>query len=554
VECSLAEVFDRVAAAIPERECIVSEHRRLRYADVAARARQLAAFLADRGLTRRALADRPRWESPHDHLAVYLRNGPEYLETMLGAFLARAAPFNVNHRYVDAELRSLLTDAAARAVVYHRGFGPTLARVLPALDADVVLVHVEDGSDAPVAAGSVAYEDAVAWGRSRPLERQPSPDDLYVLYTGGTTGRPKGVLWRQADLLVAALGAVDARTGRERDSLDDLVAAAAGRVGRRVLVVPPLMHGAAQWTALRAFVDGGTVVFPSVVDRLDPADVWRTVAAERIDLLLVVGEAFARPLADELERAPADTPSLRTVLTGGMGITRRTQARLAALLPGVAIVDTVGASEAGAQLRRVGAAAPDHRAPAEAEEGEVEFEPLPGTRVLAEDRASVLAPGHEGVGWLARAGRIPLGYLGDRARTETTFPVVDGERVAVPGDRARHLANGRIVLLGRDSMSVNTGGEKVFVEEVEEALLAHPAVLDVLVVGRPSERWGSEVVAVVRLRAGAACADDELRDWCGSTLARFKVPKAFVRVDEVRRSPAGKADYAWARSVADAAR
>jgi fatty-acyl-CoA synthase len=233
-----------------------------------------------------------------------------------------------------------------------------------------------------------------------------------------------------------------------------------------------------------------------------------------------------------------------------MGITRRTQARLAALLPGVAIVDTVGASEAGAQLRRVSASAAPASGPADRAEGDVEFEPLPGTRVLAEDRASVLAPGHEGVGWLARGGRIPLGYLGDRARTEATFPVLAGERVAVPGDRARHLANGRIVLLGRDSVSVNTGGEKVFVEEVEEALLAHPAVVDVLVVGRPSERWGSEVVAVLRLRPGADATDEELREWCGLTLARFKIPKAFVRVDEVRRSPAGKADYAWARTAA----
>jgi fatty-acyl-CoA synthase len=293
-------------------------------------------------------------------------------------------------------------------------------------------------------------------------------------------------------------------------------------------------------------VEGGTVVFPAVVDRLDPVDVWSTVERERIDLVLLVGEAFARPLADELERGAYDTSSVRVVLTGGMALTERTGRRLAELLPAATIVDTVGASEAGAQLRRTSSQADDaHRAMA--------FEPLAGTRVLDEHRAGVLAPGHEGVGWLARAGRIPHGYLGDQARTEAVFPVVAGERVAVPGDRARHLADGRIVLLGRDSVSVNTGGEKVFVEEVEEALAGHPAVLDVVVVGRPSDRWGAEVVAVIRLRPDASVTDAALREWCGRDLARFKVPRGFVRVDEIRRSPAGKADYGWALDVARAA-
>ena len=208
------------------------------------------------------------------------------------------------------------------------------------------------------------------------------------------------------------------------------------------------------------------------------------------------------------------------------------------------MVDTVGASEAGAQLRRV---------TADPAAGAVEFEALAGTRVVDEGRTVVLSPGHPGVGWLARGGRIPLGYLGDPVRTDQVFPIVAGERVAVPGDRARHLANGRIALLGRDAVSVNTGGEKVFVEEVEEALLAHPAVLDTVVVGRPSDRWGAEVVALVRVRPGGAASDEELRDWCGRDLARFKVPRAFVRVDEVRRSPAGKADYGWAATVAAAA-
>jgi fatty-acyl-CoA synthase len=303
-----------------------------------------------------------------------------------------------------------------------------------------------------------------------------------------------------------------------------------------VLPSAPFMHGAAHWNALSAWISGGTVVVQDDPTRLDAADVLATCARERVTSLQIVGDPFARPLLDELDAHPYDLSSLRFLLSGGAVLSPSTKARLTERLPGVRIVDVLGSSEAGRQ------------AVAGAEGG---FRPERTTVVLSGDRSRVLAPGEDEVGWLAQAGRVPLGYLGDPARTTATFPSVGGVRHAVAGDRVRVRADGTLDLLGRDSVTINTGGEKVFAEEVEQALIAHPAVADAVVVGRPSERWGEEVVAVLCARPGATPpGDGTLRDHCHATLAGYKVPKAFRWVDEVVRSPAGKPDYAWARATA----
>jgi fatty-acyl-CoA synthase len=463
-------------------------------------------------------------------VALYLHNGHEYLEGMVGAWKARAAAVNVNYRYVAAELAHVLGDSAAAAVVFDGAFAATLAEVLPALPELHLLLQVGDGSGVPLLPGARWYEEALAAATPR-APAGLSPDDRYILYTGGTTGLPKGTLWRQGDFLATALGV--------RGTEGQIVAEARGRDGLRALPSAPFMHGAAHWNAFSAWTSGGAVVVQGDPTRLDPADVLRTCERERVTSLQIVGDPFARPLLDELAVHDYDLSHLRFLVSGGAVLSPAVKQRLAEHLPGLRIVDVLGSSETGRQ--------------AVAGRGSA-FRPEPTTVVLSADRSRRLAPGDGEVGWLAQAGRVPLGYLGDPDKTAATFPVVDGVRYAVAGDRVRLRSDGSFDLLGRDAATINTGGEKVFAEEVEQVLTTHPAVADAVVAGRPSVRWGSEIVAVLAARPRTmAPTDDELRAHCRRSLAGYKVPKAFRWVDEVVRSPAGKPDYGWARAVATSA-
>lgn len=539
-----AELFASIAAAMPDRDCIVFRDRRLRYRDVAARVNRLANILLSQGITcHRSRAELQPWQSGQDHVALYLFNGNEYLEGMLGAAAARAASLNINYRYVEAELTYLLNDASARAVIYHARFAPTLAAVLDSLDEPPrLLLQVADESGNALLPGALDYEDALAASSPDAPATEPDADDLYLLYTGGTTGMPKGVMWAQSEILHSALAGFLPDGLFEVTSLAEGVARVVAGDRRVVLPLPPLMHGAAQWLALSGVLAGGTVVFPDVVDRLDPASVWQVIDREGVQIVNLVGNAFATPLCDEFERGGHHGRSLQLVGVGGAVTSAPVKDRILRLLPHVVIADVAGSSETGSQLTNLSSIG------APAISGV--FSPAVGSCVVREDRRSILKPGDSATGWLARYGPIPFGYLGDRDKTERTFPTVAGRRVALPGDRARHLADGSIELLGRDSVTINSGGEKIFAEEVEDALIAHPAVRDVVVVGRPSQRWGNEVVAVVQLLPGHHPTDKELLVDAERRLARYKLPKAFVRVDAVVRGPAGKADYRWASEIA----
>lgn len=544
MELNLPALHEAIAAAVPERACLVHRDRHLTWAEVTERTRRFAAGLAARGIGRKGtLADLDGWESPHDHVALYLHNGVEYLEAMLGSMKAGAAAVNVNYRYVAEELRYLLADARARVIVHHEAFTPVLAAVLPDLPSVELLVRVPDGSGHDPLPGAIDYETLLADADPDlppSLVDSWSGDDLYLLYTGGTTGMPKGVCWRQADFLVAALG-VRRKDGTDHESLDELVETAR-RGTLRALPSAPFMHGAAHWNAISAWIAGGTVVVQSEVERLDAADVLDTCARESVTSLLIVGDAFARPLVDELERSIRDLPALRFVMTGGAALGPHLVGRLQELIPGATIVDVLGSSESGRQGTR-------STRPGDAPDTG-RFDPSAGSIVLAEDRSRRLAPGEDEVGWLAQGGRTPRGYLGDPEKSAATFPTIDGVRYSVPGDRARLLADGTIELHGRDAVTINSGGEKIFAEEVEGAIKHHPAVADAVVVGRPSPRWGQEVVAVVALRPGADPTDEELLATCAAHIARYKLPKAIVRRPAIERSPAGKADYRWARDQA----
>ena len=535
MDWSLPAVQDVIAAAVPDRDMVVWNDTRRSFAEVQARSRDLARFLVANGLgVHRERDELERWECGQSPVGLVLHNCPEYLEAMLGCFRARAVPFNVNHHYSPTELRPLLDMVGVEALVYHRSLGPLLAQALDGLD--VLLVDVDDGSGVEPLAGSTNYEEAIASGHGEPLP-VPSPDDLYMVCTGGTTGSPKAVLWRQGDIFVAAMGGSDLAT-------DETLATGALAGGAPWFAAPPLMHAAAQWTAFAGLHSGSTVVLHDDAARFDATTIVDVAARERVMLMSIVGDAYARPIVEELRRAPRDLSALQRLATGGAATSDECKRALLELIPHVAIVDGYGASETGGMA--FGVMTRDTTSPG--------FSPGAGAVVLSGDRTRLLEPGEEEIGWTARRGRVPMGYLGDRAKTEATFPVIDGERYAVPGDRATLDADGAIRMLGRDAMVVNSGGEKVFVEEVEDALLRHPEVVDVLVVGRPSERFGEEVVAIVQLREGATVGPGELREFAAGSIARFKAPRAVAFCDQIGRHPTGKPDYRWARAAAEAAR
>jgi acyl-CoA synthetase (AMP-forming)/AMP-acid ligase II len=535
---NLATIHEAIAAEVPDRECLVFRDRRLSWEAVTDRTRRLGAVLRGHGLgCHRERGELQGWQSGQDHVALYLYNGNEYLEGMLGAYKARCAPFNVNYRYVDEELVYLFRDAAARAVVYHGCFAPTLERIRDQIPEVRLWLQVADESGEPLLPGALDYEAALAAAEPAP-PRNLSPDDLYILYTGGTTGMPKGVLWRQEDIFRAALYAKPVDTIAE-------ILPRARQGGIRSLPAPPFMHGAAHWVALNMWALGATVVVQSQVRHLDPADIWSTVERERVNALTIVGDAFGRPLADELARRDYDLSSLRILTSGGAILTASLKAELLERLPGIRILDALGSSESGSQASQT------TEAGGRATTGD--FELSPESVVLREDLSGLVTAGSGEQGWLARSGHVPLGYLGDPDKTAKTFPIVEGVRYSVPGDRASVEADGRLRLLGRDSVTINTGGEKVFAEEVEHALKHHPAVYDVVVVGTPHERWGQQVTALVRMREGESASRDALLDTAREHIAGYKLPRRFVFVDEIVRSPSGKADYRWARATALAA-
>ena len=545
ITIGLAEVHEAISATRPDDSCLVFRDRRFTWGEVTERTRRLANALLDRGLgchTERS--DLDGHDSGQDHIGVYLHNGNEYLEVMLGALKARVASFNINYRYVAEELRYLLDDAHARAIVVHSQFAPILAEVLPDLANLDVILQVPDDSGNDLLPGAVWYEDALAAASPDRPNVKWSADDLYMLYTCGTTGMPKGVMWRNGDAMVECFGG-----SRTATTVEEFVAEA--NTGLQALLAPPFMHGAGHWMSFRTWLGGGTIFVQSVPEQLDPVDIWTLVESERLNFLLIVGDAFARPLLDELEhptgRGPYDLESLTVLLSGGAALSANLKVEFLQHLPTVMIVDGLGSSEAGGQVSHVSAGG-------NASTGT--FELTSGNVILSPELDAVLAPTDTTTGWLAKTGRLALGYLGDADKTARTYPTIDGQRYAVPGDRARfvddHPDDLMVELHGRDSVTINSGGEKIFAEEVEAAVKAHPGVYDCVVAGRPSERWGSEVVAVVRIRSGHDVADTDLLSEAARHIARYKLPKAIVHVNEIVRSPSGKADYRWAKSIAQA--
>jgi len=538
---NLAEISEAIAAAIPERECIVHRERRYSWRQFNERTRRLGNYLRSRGLgCHTARSGLQNFESGQDHLGIYLYNCPEYLEGMVGAYKARVAPFNVNYRYVENELVYLLADAEARALIYHASFAPNVQRIRARLPQLEVLLQVDDGSGTALLPGAVDYEAALAQASAERPDCEWSGDDLYILYTGGTTGMPKGVLWRQEDIFFGALGGHP--MGGEKFASVEALAEAAANGSLRACPTPPFMHGAAHWMAFMAMHQGGTVVIQDHPERLDPDDIWSTIEREKVRFMVIVGDAFGRPLIDQLDAKSYDLSGFGILLSGGAILTPALKDAFIERIPHLMIIDGFGASETGGQGQQVSMGG------SKASTGT--FRMNDDTMVLKLDLSAPLAPGSEESGWLARKGHVPLGYFKDGEKTAKTFPIIGDARWAVPGDHARVDADGTITVLGRGSVSINSGGEKIYPEEVEKALKGHPSVYDAVVVGTPNDRFGQQVTAVVQTRSGQTPTADELTEFAAQHLARYKLPRAILFVDEMVRSPSGKADYRWAKKLA----
>lgn len=538
LDVSVWEIFERIATEHPDREIVVTSSSRFTYGTIHDRAVAIGGFLHAHGIGCNVERDRlAGHESGQDHVGLLIGNRPEYLEAMFGAIRARAAPVNLNYRYTSTELIQLLNTAQVTALIYETDLAPIVAEALRALPPMKALIEV--GGSVPVIDGAVCYESA-ATSKPLVLPAAPRPDDLIVACTGGTTGLPKAVLWRQGDLLAAMIGNPHTITNGPVETLDDLVAASR-RTPLRVLMGPPLMHFSGFGTCLMLMTIGGVTLMAEPERGLDPVSFWQMIERERVQMATVVGDAFGRPLLKELRRTAYDTSSLRAILNGGAAMSDDVKRGLYDALGGrVAISDGVGSTEGGIQGRT------QWKGKAQA----AIYKPGPTTRLLSADRLSFLSPAEQEIGWLATCGRVPLGYLGEFERTAQTFPMVEGIRVSVPGDRARWRNDGTLNLLGRDSNTINSGGEKIFVEEVERALVSHDMILDAIVVGRPSTRWGQEVVALVVPVDANAFDPQKVLLHAATKIARYKLPKAMLPVADIMRTAVGKPDYVWAASIA----
>ncbi|MET7982718.1 acyl-CoA synthetase [Streptomyces sp. NPDC005281] len=573
MEYNLADLFESVVDVVPDREALVyidhpgtGAERRLTYAQLDAAANRVAHHLIDSGIR------------PGEHLGLHLYNGVEYLQTVLGCLKARIVPVNVNYRYVEEELAYLYQDADLVALVFDAEFTDRVAAARPraprlrhlvrvgaaapvagtgdgvgaadgvgapgAVDAldtvdPVDAAGAADMADAPGAADVVDFGDAEAAGS--PLRGFPprSADDQFIIYTGGTTGMPKGVMWRQEDLFFAGLGG-GAPTGDPVTKPQELAErVAAGGAGITFFPTPPLMHGTSTLTAFIAFNFGQRV---TIHRKFVPEEVLRTIEKEKVTSVSLVGDAMLRPLIDALSGPlkGTDCSALFSVSSSGAIMSDTVREQFQALVPNVMLLNNFGSSESGFN----GTATPDSG-------------PERGFRIRVNARTQVVDPvTHEPVavgepGRVAQRGHVPLGYYNDPGKTAETFFRKGEERWVLLGDMATVDEEGIVVVLGRGSQCINTGGEKVYPEEVEQALKSHPDVYDALVAGVPDPKWGSHVAAVVQLREGAPVLSlDDIQAHCRARLAGYKVPRQLVITDSVQRSPSGKADYRWAREVA----
>lgn len=527
---NLADLFEYAVDAVPERTALICGPDRRTYAELEARANQAAHLLASHGV------------GAGDFVGMYATNSAAHVELMLGAYKLRATPVNINFRYVEDELRYLCKDADLAALVFDEDLSPRVDAVVDDVPAMKARISLRGPST-----GAVDYDAAVGEQSADRDFGERSGDDLYVCYTGGTTGMPKGVVWRQEDVFYALGGGYDAYTGEpvphERHLADK--AANGESIQLRSLTLPPLMHGGGQWGSMRFFFEGNTVVFQ---ERFDPKDAWELIEREQLTNIMMTGDAMGRPLIEALREIEAereiDLSSLFVIASTAVVFSQSVKDEFLDRFPNCMIFDSIGSTETG--QNGMIAVSKDAKMTA----GGPTVDAAPEAVVLDADLRPV-EPGSGVAGRLARGGHIPLRYHNDPEKTAATFvTAADGKRYAVAGDNVLLEADGSITLLGRDSVCINSGGEKIFTEEVEAVVKAHPDVYDAIIVGVPDERWGQRVAAVAQPRDGADLSLESIDAHCRESLAGYKVPRELHVVDHVERSEAGKPNYRWAKAVA----
>jgi acyl-CoA synthetase (AMP-forming)/AMP-acid ligase II len=535
MEFNLADLFENAVDHFGEREYVVADGKRCTYAEMDARANRLAHHLAANGV------------GAGDHVGIYAYNSIEWVETLWAVFKIRAVWVNINFRYVEDELAYIFDNADLKALVVAREFCPRVAAVRESLNVLKHVVVIDDGTETVAPSGFIAvdYEEAIAGGSPERGFGPRSPDDHYILYTGGTTGMPKGVVWRHKDVFFALGGGNDAQTGERVERPEEIIEWAKRDPNQRcTLPIAPLMHGASQWAVMGGSFVGGKIV---LIPKFDASEAWRLVEEEKVGVLMITGDAMGRPLVEALsgDGDDRDISSLFLVVSTAAVFSPTVKDDFFEYLPNLLIIDSIGASESGNNgmaLITKGNTAMLGGGPT--------VKAGPDTTVLDENLEPVKA-GSGIRGKVGRSGDIPIMYYKDPEKTAETFVTAkDGRRYAVPGDWAMLEEDGTITLLGRGSVSINSGGEKIYPEEVEAAVKDFPDAYDAVVVGVPDERFGSRVAAVVQPRDGATVELEALQNHCRTKIAGYKIPRELHIVDAIERSPSGKPDYRWAKSIA----
>jgi acyl-CoA synthetase (AMP-forming)/AMP-acid ligase II len=535
VALNIADLFEHAVDAVPERPTIQVGERRVTYTELESEANQLAHFLQSRGI------------GPGDHVGIYAKNSVEHVVALLAIFKIRAVAINVNYRYVENELDYIFDNSDMVALLHERPYAPQVALTAPKHDQLQTIVAMPDptepDSDADITPyGGIAWDEALEGQSDQRDFDERSPDDVYIVYTGGTTGFPKGVMWRHEDFWRVLGGGIDFMTGERLEEYDQ--SKNATQVDPMIMFpLSPLMHGGAQAAMLMHLFAGHLTV---LAPKFDPDEVWRTIARDKVMAIFMTGDAMARPLIEAYESGDYDASSLIVVASSAAIFSRPVKERWLAAFPNAVFTDSVGASETGFQ----GTGLQD----AESIKGEGALVSLGVESVVLGENNEILdlATNVGAVGRLARAGSVPVGYYKDPEKSARTFLEIDGVRYSVPGDFARIEADNKVTLLGRGSNCINTGGEKVYPEEVEMALKAHPEVYDVLVVGVADENYGQAVSAVVQPRGDNRPELDELRTFLRPMLSGYKLPRSLTYVDEIPRSATGKANYPKAKEMAQA--
>jgi acyl-CoA synthetase (AMP-forming)/AMP-acid ligase II len=529
VALNIADLAEHAIDAVPDRVALICGDEQLTYAQLEEKANRLAHYLIDQGVKK------------DDKVGLYCRNRIEIVIAMLGIVKAGAILVNVNFRYVEGELKYLFENSDMVALVHERRYADRVANVLPETPLVKTVLVVEDGSDDDFERyGGVEFYSALEQASPERDFGPRSEDDIYLLYTGGTTGFPKGVMWRHEDIYRVLFGGTDFATGEELQDEYDLAKQAAAGPPMIRYPIPPMIHGATQSATWMALFSGGTVV---LAPEFEPDDVWRTVDKHKVNLLFFTGDAMGRPLLDALKDAEHDLSSLFLLASTAALFSSSIKEKLLELLPNRVITDSIGSSETGFGGTSIVAKGQSNTGGPRVS--------IDKKTVVLDDDGNEVKPGSGVRGIIAKRGRIPVGYYKDEKKTAETFRTINGVRYAIPGDYATVEEDGTVTMLGRGSVSINTGGEKVYPEEVEAALKGHPAVFDALVVGVPDERYGQCVAAVVHPREGARPTLAELDAFVRKEIAGYKVPRSLWYVDGIKRSPAGKPDYRWAKDTTE---